>query len=738
MPFIVSRRRRIKLLNLSSFPAAFLIAHLHILALARVTERDAFGTSPPLPSQSPTSADSLGAPIAFPIFRPPIVPVRRQKTIVEQEKPSVVLRHFPAPSFPNQSTAEEISVTSDGTSSALSSSVVEEDDNSSHQPEEEELAFSPVHIFNTKMNNVSNNSAHPPVALHHLELFGTHRKENDGGIDQTTTTPNLLLSTNLPTKGKSPPNSAFPSTTTSSTTISSSSSSTLRLLPNSNGARASITPQFPVFTGMRMQIIESNESEGERSSTSAGEDNEDHLHSHQQKMHYNRTNKSKPNDQNLLDVVRPNKLIGENASSNSSAIVKTSNRENGMATGGRSNAFGTFAPTIRIEPVTKPTIGSSLGQLKIGAVKNSTALSIFPSTTDEVTEDLLLALISSTNGPLIHPPRKPSFKAPVGEHGDSFGQQIGESTVQMITKLPTMGPSEEVIPRPTTPKTREGDRHWVEQSSPNTTKPATTQPTTSSSSTMKSTTATASEPTQLPTTTTTFATTTTTATPTNTVTRTTATKTTEHSEGGDIRGQLTDDRITIGTRRTTQTTTTSPSQSIDLSQNHIEEEVGETITTTPMGRPTTSIWSSILQKFGGEHDLQGENTLEASRSTEHSSYGSASLRLFVIAGIIAVLFIAVGIGSICTGRYVRKSRQLHGKYRPAAYELQTTRPPPLTGGSSAAIPPPPNTMFSTNEHHQQQQNHQQRFEFGHLHQIPTHYSQQLTLNGNGGREERLI
>uniref|UniRef100_A0A183CA71 Uncharacterized protein n=1 Tax=Globodera pallida TaxID=36090 RepID=A0A183CA71_GLOPA len=75
---------------------------------------------------------------------------------------------------------------------------------------------------------------------------------------------------------------------------------------------------------------------------------------------------------------------------------------------------------------------------------------------------------------------------------------------------------------------------------------------------------------------------------------------------------------------------------------------------------------------------------------------------------------------------------------PAAYELQTTRPPPLTGGSSAAIPPPPNTMFSTNEHHQQQQNHQQRFEFGHLHQIPTHYSQQLTLNGNGGREERLI
>uniref|UniRef100_A0A914HSJ5 Uncharacterized protein n=1 Tax=Globodera rostochiensis TaxID=31243 RepID=A0A914HSJ5_GLORO len=738
MPFIVSRRRRIKLLNLNSFPAAFLIAHLHILAFARVTEQDAFGTSPPLPSQSPTSADSLGAPIAFPIFRPPIVPVRRQKTIVEQERPSVGLRHFTAPSFPNQSTAEQISVTSDGTSSSLSSSVVEEDDNSSHQPEEEELAFSPVNIFNTKINNASNNSAHPQVALHHLEPFGTHQKENDGGIDQTTTTSNLLLSTNLPTKGKSPPNSAFPSTTTTSSSTT-SRSSTLRLLPNSNGARASITPQFPVFTGMRMQIIESDESEGERSSTSAGEDNEDHLNSHQQKMHYNRTNKSKPNNQNLLHVVRPNKLIGENVSSSSSSSsttrVNTSNRENGMATGGN-NAFGTFAPTIRIEPITKPTIGSSLGQLK-----NSTTLSISPSTTDEVTEDLLLAFISSTNGPSIHhqqSPRKPSFKAPVEEHGDSFGQQIGESTLPMTTKLPTMGPSEEVIPRPTTPKTREEDRHWVEQSSPNTTKPATTKPSTSSSPTMKSTTATVSEPTQLPTTTTTHTTATTTATSTNTIARTTATKTTEHSEAGDIRAQLTDDRITIGTRRTTQTTTTSPSQSIDWSENHIEEEAGETITTTPMGRPTTSIWSSILQKFGGEHDLQGENTLEASRSTEHSSYGSASLRLFVIAGIIAVLFIAVGIGSICTGRYVRKSRQLHGKYRPAAYELQTTRPPPLTGGSSAAIPPPPNTMFSTNEHHQQQQNHEQRFEFGHLHQIPTHYSQQLTLNGNGGREERLI
>nr|CAD2181494.1 unnamed protein product [Meloidogyne enterolobii] len=54
-----------------------------------------------------------------------------------------------------------------------------------------------------------------------------------------------------------------------------------------------------------------------------------------------------------------------------------------------------------------------------------------------------------------------------------------------------------------------------------------------------------------------------------------------------------------------------------------------------------------------------------------STNSSDNLRIFVLLGIITILLVTIALASIFSARYVKRSRQLHGKYQPAAYEMQT-------------------------------------------------------------------
>uniref|UniRef100_A0A914NDF6 Uncharacterized protein n=1 Tax=Meloidogyne incognita TaxID=6306 RepID=A0A914NDF6_MELIC len=66
----------------------------------------------------------------------------------------------------------------------------------------------------------------------------------------------------------------------------------------------------------------------------------------------------------------------------------------------------------------------------------------------------------------------------------------------------------------------------------------------------------------------------------------------------------------------------------------------------------------------------GESMKRTSKfSTSTSS--SDNLRIFVLLGIITILLVTIALASIFSARYVKRSRQLHGKYQPAAYEMQT-------------------------------------------------------------------
>ncbi|KAL3093381.1 hypothetical protein niasHS_005895 [Heterodera schachtii] len=718
--FFFIRRRRIGQI-FSSF-SAFFIVHFHILALAKIAERDTFGASPPPgPSLAPSPADSLGAPVAFPIFRPPMVSVHRQMDTTEKKRPMAKdHRLFPSLSLHNLSAVEEVSVTSaGGLSSSLASSVVEEEDDNLSQ-EEEELAFSPVQIFNPiKLDNgSSSNSMPPPKTFHRLGEFGT-RQNGKEGIGRTTTISNLLP-------------------THPSAALSTSKNSTQRFLPFENVAHSSITPQFPVFTGMGMEIIESGESEGERTTTSTAEESEKEKQwkALQHKMKYNLTTEAKGNSQKTLK-------IGESAKNRSTeeTILKK-----GIATS--ANARNIYTPSIHIEPITKPTIGDILleNNATIGAIENSTKSIGTMATEDEVTEDLLAIFTANSEH---------SSKTTDGKKGDAFGQQIGDRSTQMTTKVPIMGPIEEIIPRPNISKIRGNEQKQQQSQSSHTERPTTTQQNISSS---RRTTTAQSEPTTEATNTTpiqitenaTLKTTQMTITTTTDVepTSTSLKAITEQFGEREMHTEGIEGRITIGTKRKPSKTTVmgTTDNSEWLGGNHIEEGSEEAMSTTsqrgrmstkaPPPTATTSTWSSTPRKSGGETNDAKENKKahETSRTaaTERTE-GNVNFRLLAIAGIIAVLFIMVGLGSICTGRYVRKSRQLHGKYRPAAYELQTTRPPPLTSSSMTFAPS--NRMANCNE--LQQNRH---FEFGQIHQIPppVHCPHQLTMNGNDCREERLI
>ncbi|KAF7633545.1 hypothetical protein Mgra_00007038 [Meloidogyne graminicola] len=96
-----------------------------------------------------------------------------------------------------------------------------------------------------------------------------------------------------------------------------------------------------------------------------------------------------------------------------------------------------------------------------------------------------------------------------------------------------------------------------------------------------------------------------------------------------------------------------------------------------------------------ENDIDGGSLNENSnigesmkRTSKYSTTTSSSdnLRIFVLLGIITslgkffyflnnfffeVLLVTIALGSIFSARYVKRSRQLHGKYQPAAYEMQT-------------------------------------------------------------------